>query len=163
MSELITRLVKYVLKNYPYKSELSASRLTKIIYLADWKSAIDYSDQLTSIKWHFDHYGPYVEDVMDSIKKDPTVIVESTSNIYGSKKTLIALKENAEDLALTTRQRETLDFVIEATKNKNYSDFIKLVYSTYPVVIGNRYSDMDLVSLAKIYKEMSVAHQENSA
>lgn len=155
--ELLARLVKYVLKNYPYKSELSSSRLTKIMYLADWKSAIDNSAQLTSVKWHFDHYGPYVDDIVESIKYDPQVNIESSSNIYGGKKTLIRLKGDFIEFAINEKQKNTLDFVMQATKDKNYSEFIKLVYSTYPVVTGSRYSDFDLVALANNYKAMVAA------
>ena len=62
MKTVISNIIKYLLKEYPHKAELSASRLTKMIYLMDWKSSIDYGRQITNAQWHFDHYGPYVDD-----------------------------------------------------------------------------------------------------
>ncbi|MEY2703758.1 MAG: hypothetical protein RLY43_2397 [Bacteroidota bacterium] len=154
MKNILADFVKYFLKKYPYKQELSASRLTKMMYLADWKSAIDDSSLLTNVKWHFNHYGPYVDDFIESVSDDPDVLLESVNNFYGSKKTLISMKNYEWQDHLTTRQKEIFDFVIEATKDKTYSDFIKLVYSTYPVVTGSRYVDLDLLKFARDYREL---------
>jgi hypothetical protein len=33
-------IIAYYCKQYPHKAELSKARLTKMVYLADWKSAI---------------------------------------------------------------------------------------------------------------------------
>jgi len=63
-------IVAYFCSNYVYKDELSKVRLTKMVYLVDWRSAITDGKQLTRIQWHFNHYGPYVEDVVASIKYD---------------------------------------------------------------------------------------------
>lgn len=155
MKSLITNFIKYLLLNYPYKSELSASRLTKMLYLADWKSAIENSSQLTDAKWHFNHYGPYVDDFIKLAKEDHDIEIKSTSTVFGGRKQQIELKEDFEyEIDLTEKQKEILNFVINATKSKNYEDFIKLVYSTYPVVSSSRYTDFDLVEMAKEYKEI---------
>lgn len=156
MKNSVLNLIKYFLKNYPYKSELSASRLTKLMYLADWKSAIDRSKALTDVTWHFNHYGPYVDDFIALARKDEDILIESTETFLGGKKQLIKLKDSFHELIeVTPDEKKILDFVIFATKDKNYEDFIRLVYSTYPVVSKSRYSDLDLVALAKEYKEIS--------
>jgi hypothetical protein len=46
-----------------------------------------------------------------------------------------------------------LDFVIEKTKDLEWNDFIRLIYSTYPIVTQDKYSKLDLVSLAKEYQK----------
>jgi len=75
--------------------------------------------------------------------------------MFGNKKQLIKLKESfQEEINLPDETKKILDFVINSTKQKNYEDFIKLVYSTYPVISSNRYSDFDLVEMAKNYKEI---------
>lgn len=154
MKYLLADFVKYLLKKYPYKEELSTSRLTKIMYLADWKSAIDDSHQLTNVKWHFNHYGPYVDDFVNSVKGDPDVGLKTISNVFGAKKTLLSIQNDEWQDDLSDRQREIIDFVIDATKEKTYSDFIKLVYSTYPIVTGSRYVDLDLIKFAKDYRQL---------
>ncbi|WP_185230709.1 Panacea domain-containing protein [Teredinibacter franksiae] len=155
MKTVISNIIKYLLKEYPHKSELSASRLTKMIYLMDWKSSIDSGHQITNAQWHFDHYGPYVEDFVKLAKEDKDISVENTSNYYGGKKQLFKLKKKFEgSFDLTKEQKDIANFVIDATKKKNYEDFIQLVYSTYPVISNDRYSHLDLVGSAEKYKEL---------
>lgn len=155
MKNVISNIIKYLLKEYPHKSELSASRLTKMIYLMDWKSSIDFGRQITNAQWHFDHYGPYVDDFVRLAKEDKDIFVENTSNYYGGKKQLFKLSEKFEgNFDLTKEQKDIANFVIDATKQKNYEDFIQLVYSTYPVISNDRYSDLDLVGSAAKYKEI---------
>lgn len=155
MEATISNIIKYLLKEYPHKSELSASRLTKMIYLIDWKSSIDFGRQITNAQWHFDHYGPYVDDFVRLAKEDKDISVENTANYYGGKKQLFKLSDKFDgNFDLTKEQKHIADFVINATKQKNYEDFIQLVYSTYPVISNDRYSDLDLVESAEKYKQI---------
>ena len=156
MKNIISNIVKYILSTYPYKSELSASRLTKILYLADWKSSIDKGYQITNAVWHFHHYGPYVDDFLKLAKEDLDINVINKETMFGGRKQQIELRNNFDgDIEISQENKEILDFVIVATKDKNYEDFIKLVYSTYPVVSSSRYSDFDLVKMAKDYKALA--------
>jgi hypothetical protein len=156
MKTKISNLIKYLLKNYPYKTDLSASRLTKILYLADWKSAIEESRQLTDAQWHFNHYGPYVDNFVNIAKNDDDIKVERTRTIFGGHKQQIELSSDFNgDIDIDESEKKFLDFVILSTKEKNYEDFIKLVYSTYPVVSNSKYTDLDLVKLANEYKAIS--------
>lgn len=155
MKNVISNIVKYLLKVYPHKSDLSASRLTKMIYLMDWKSSIDYGRQITDAKWHFNHYGPYVDDFVRLAKDDKDIFLENTVTYYGGKKQLFRLSKGHEvNIALTDEQKKIADFVIGATKQKNYEDFIQLIYSTFPIIANDRYSDLNLVELAQRYKEI---------
>ena len=47
-----------------------------------------------------------------------------------------------------------LDFVMEGSAPLNWNEFIKLVYSTYPIVSQERYAKLDLVRLAQEYEEV---------
>ena len=42
-------IVAYICCKYPYSSELSNARLTKLVYLADWMSAVANDEQVTDI------------------------------------------------------------------------------------------------------------------
>jgi hypothetical protein len=120
-------IVAYLCDRYPYPNELSNARLTKMIYLADWKSAIEREEQLTNLSWEFSHYGPYVPNV-------------------------IRLARSEKDFEV--KLGETI-FVIHSVDDKSFTEFVKLVYSTYPIVTQERYSILDLVNLAKEYKEVA--------
>jgi len=155
MKDKTLNILKYILQEYPHKSELSASRVTKIIYLSDWKSSIDNEIQLTDSKWYFNHYGPYVEDFIDIAKNDSDIEIINEKTIFGGRKRLLKLSKSYKGkVQLDERDKSLVNFVINATKSKNYEDFIKLVYSTYPVITNDKYSELDLVRLAEEYKKI---------
>lgn len=155
MTTKLLSIIKYILANYPYPNELSASRLTKMIYLADWKEAIINGKQLTDINWFFNHHGPYNDEILHEAKKDKNISVTVKINIFGAKKTHIELHNNEKPINIDDESSKILNFVMDATKDKNYTDFIKLVYSTYPVISSKKYSTLDLPRKAKEYKELS--------
>lgn len=55
--------------------------------------------------------------------------------------------------SLTDDEKELLDYVISSSASKNWDDFIKLVYSTYPIITQDRFSKLDLVKLAREYEQ----------
>lgn len=150
----IKDVTAYVCAKYPHKGELSKARVTKLVYLADWKSAQQCNNQLTKIEWYFHNYGPYVDAVVNSASKDSRFTIMSTSTIYGDSKTLFVVKDGAEfEKGLTQAERNIIDSVINETKNLYWDSFIKHVYDTYPIRITDRHKTLDLVELAK--QEMS--------
>jgi len=149
----IKDILIYLIKHYPHKKELSNARLTKMIYLADWLSAIRKNRQLTNINWYYDNYGPFVWDVFDCVKDNADIFnVQYTTNVYGGEKRLINLKKDVPD-NLSNEEKRILDEVIENTKSLYWTDFIKLIYSTYPILTSEKYSYLDLVNKAKEWKE----------
>lgn len=153
MEKVILDAIKYILSEYPYKDELSASRLTKMLYLADWRSALESDKQLTDTVWHFNHYGPYVDDFVEVAKRDEDIDVTCMKTVYGGNKQLFSLSSKfSGNISLSPEFKNVIDFVINATKEKNYEDFIKLVYSTYPVISSNKYNNLNLVDKAREYK-----------
>lgn len=144
----LNALVRCFCEKYPHESELSNARLTKMIYLADWKSAQRRGSQITDINWVFNHYGPYVDDVQIEAQRDPLVEVVNTSTMYGTRKVQIRLVGEADYSALSIDDVNIVDEVIDDTKMKFWNDFIKYVYSTYPIKSNTRYATLDLVELA---------------
>lgn len=154
-------VVAYLCEHYPHKDELSRARLTKLVYLADWKSALEREEQLTDIEWVFNHYGPYVDDVAEAARNDPTFEVKETRNIYGDPKDLIELSGSRGYPSLTDEDKQILDSVIESVQKKNWNEFIRLVYSTYPIMTQDRFSKLNLVELAQGYTRDQSTLQAN--
>lgn len=147
-------IVAYICCKYPYSSELSNARLTKLVYLADWMSAVANDEQVTDIKWLFNHYGPYVDDVIQSVKNRSDFSVEYTENNFGSAKQLIRYTGDPEKIRISGKAKNVLDAVIDKTKTMYFNDFIDYVYSTFPVSSNERYSSLDLVGLASKYRRL---------
>lgn len=153
MSKIID-IAYYICKNYPYKDELSKARLTKMVYLSDWKSCLEQDHQLTDIAWFFDNYGPFVENVHDEIEKRPDLInIKHTLNYYGSEKTLYTISQSEYLPDLEENDQKIIDKVIEKTKTMHWDGFINFVYSTYPIATSPRYSKLNLLEKAHEYKK----------
>lgn len=78
MKTKLRNVLLYIVKNYPYGDDLTKTRITKLVYLIDWEYTKKYGKQMTEISWYFDHYGPYVSDVLDEADEDKTVSIQST-------------------------------------------------------------------------------------
>lgn len=148
----LQNIVAYLCFNYPYKHELSKARLTKLVYLADWFSSLLDDEQMTEIRWVFNHYGPYVDEVVDSVKSSRGFSIVAQENQYGSTKYLVEYFGDHRNINLSERDEEILDAVIEKTRSMYFNAFIDYVYSTYPVTSSDRYAVLDLVSLAREFK-----------
>lgn len=157
----IVDLVRYILNVYPHANELSKARLNKIIYLIDWKSALEHEKQLTEIDWKFNHYGPYVNIIEETILSDDRFNIKSTTNIYGNEKNIIEIIQDKDFSEPTEKEQEIIDFVIEKTRKFYWDKFINLVYSTYPIISQEKGSQLNLVELAKEYKQIKKS-EENS-
>lgn len=151
----------YLCVNYPYADDLSKARLTKLVYLADWRMAIEHGRQVTSISWLYNHYGPYVPDVERLATESSDFKLHGDVNMFGSPKETISVVEGASWPSLTEEERTVLDFVIEQTRNLSFADFLNLVYSTYPVVKSEQYQHLDLVAIARRYSNFTTRREGN--
>ena len=135
----------------------SNARLTKMIYLADWRHAIKHSCQLSDIQWRFDNFGPFVWDPLEVAKSDKAnFTVSESSTFLDSRKSIKLHGKNQPDPAFSEPELETLKHVIDTTNGMNWSDFIALVYSTYPVLTSERFSTLDLVGKADEYNTLEL-------
>jgi predicted nucleic acid-binding OB-fold protein len=73
--------------------------------------------------------------------------------MYGEPKDLMRIADDVDYPSLGEEERELLDFVIEKSAQKNWDEFIRLVYSTYPIATQERFSELDLVELAREYEQ----------
>eukprot|EP01107_Rhizomastix_libera_P007663 TRINITY_DN22683_c0_g1_i1.p1 TRINITY_DN22683_c0_g1~~TRINITY_DN22683_c0_g1_i1.p1 ORF type:complete len:165 (+),score=3.87 TRINITY_DN22683_c0_g1_i1:254-748(+) len=153
-------LVRYILLAYPYPDELSKARLNKMIYLIDWKSAIENSVQITNIKWVYNHYGPYVVNIAEQIKQDKRFEIKETFNSFGSEKHIIRLVNDTGFTELDSKVKAIVDFIIEKTKRLGWGGFIDLVYSTYPIISSEKGEDLNLVELAKEYAPIRIERKK---
>ena len=146
----LSAAMAHLCATYPRPTELSNARLTKLVYLADWEAARVLGRQITKTEWVFNHYGPWVSDVMDVARTDPAFDILETTNAYGSAKKQIALANLANTYAdvLSESEKELLDRVVARTKGMYFGEFIDFVYGTHPVETQRRYATLDLVALA---------------
>lgn len=150
-------ILAYMLQRYPHSGDLSNARVTKMVYLADWRHVLEEGRQISSIRWYFDNYGPFVWDVLDTVNSNPFVFrAKETINAYGSHKTAISCIDASYAPQLDPSERHAIDHVIQATAPLGWQQFIGLVYSTHPIVRSERFTHLDLRKLATEYKKTPV-------
>lgn len=156
----LTNIIGYLLKNYPYPWDLSNSRLTKLVYLTDWIHAINFEgQQVTEIDWFFNHHGPYVSDIIEEVARNPSVFhVERRDLPIGGFKNQIEIVNNNKDFKLSQNAQKVVDKVIEITKDLPYSEFINMVYASYPIKASEKYNFLDLGKFATEFNQLK--HQE---
>jgi hypothetical protein len=143
--------IAYICSHYPSGGDLSETRLTKIVYLADWRSAITRKRTLTDISWMVNGHGPYVDDVIEAARHDADFVVEKSEDSFGSPKEVIRVKPDVLFPSITADDKRVLDFVISTVSKLTWREFIELVYSTYPIVNQQQYQKLDFVKLAEEY------------
>lgn len=139
----------YFCQHYPHSHELSKARLTKLIYLADWYAALRLGRQITDIKWEFNYYGPYVNDIINLAESDPLFRVVRDSNIFGERKDVITCVRRASHEHLDDAETKIVQEVIDKTKDMTWDEFIGRIYLSYPVQTQPQFSRLNLVQLAK--------------
>lgn len=146
-------LIRYILLNYPNIGELSKPRLVKLIYLIDWKYTIENGKQFTNINWYFNHYGPYVNDIIDLMRAQTDVFqVKSYSNQYEGITDKFELIDKS-PVTLTPDVKSITDLFIDYTYKLTWSNFISLVYSSYPIKTSLKYTNLDLVKMSVEFKK----------
>lgn len=152
----LENIIIYILQNYPKNCayNLSKARITKMVYLIDWKKCISSGKQMTNIKWYFDNYGPFVFDVDNVINKSAYIESIKEFTVYGHIKTNYKLKDSSIVVDLPEEDRKIIDFVINETTFLSWDNFIALVYSTHPIATSQRYSNLNLEEKAGEYNKI---------
>jgi hypothetical protein len=149
----LEKLIRYILLEYPNTNELSKPRLVKLIYLIDWKYTIEYGNQYTSINWYFNHYGPYVNDIIDLMRTQPNIFqIKSYNNKYEGITDKFLLTDKT-PITLSTDVKYITDLFIDYTYKLTWSNFISLVYSSYPIKSSLKYTNLDLVKMSVEFKK----------
>jgi hypothetical protein len=162
MKESVPLALKYILRMYPHKDELSKARLVKMLYLADWVYAVKTGRPFTGVAWTFNHYGPYVNIFDEDAVRSSGIRLNRTKTVFGADKELVFLDESAslDEAELSEDVRFAIDSVIERTKNLYWEGFLKFIYKTFPVKSSTRYSLLDLEKFADAIKKEGSASSD---
>jgi hypothetical protein len=148
-----TAVLVYLSNHFPKNNTLSISRLCKMVYLADWKSSIYYRRQITTFNWEVFYSGPYSEEFEELFIKNDELFKISKEIIAGCGNIrIIECKKSVEISNFLQDDIFILDQVLNTTSELDWDSFIKIVYSTYPVAMKDRYTKIDLPKLAEEYK-----------
>lgn len=151
MADLRDIIYEVLWENGKYSD--SKARLTKTVYLIDWVYACNHQRQLTDIRWYYDYYGPFVYDVVNTAKQHPSLFkINESVNTHGGITTTISINDVNYAPTIPQEDKDLIDSIVRSIKKYDFDEFIKLVYSTYPVMTSDQYTYLNLVEKAKEYK-----------
>ncbi len=130
MNNKVTAISKYIINNHKFaKYRMDLDLLMRVIYLCDWKYAIEEQEKLTGLKWY------------NSVNR-----IHTENFIY-------SVFSGSSEIELSDKELKVIDFVLEKTDRMDVGEFITLCYSTYPMITSDVGKLLHLVPLAKKYKE----------
>ena len=149
MANLAAALDYLLQKHTNICDTLNPNRLIRVLYLADWKSAISNGKPITNIHWQMKDANPQMDT---SSLKTIVDFIERKGRTIG-----IGVFETGRKLffsGLSISEKSILDFVLELCKDKGDEYLTHLVYSTYPSMTQSSEEEIDLPVLAKRYAEI---------
>lgn len=152
-------VVIYIFSKYRKDISFSRVRLTKLIYLVDWCHVVDYNTQITTITHYHNNRGAFSDEVLDYLMKDSDFLVEQTSIYMGEPCLAISLRNKRLTHSLTTKETQSIDYIIDLTKDLNWTDFTHLVDRTFPMTISARHSELDLIKIRVYFNEVKSKRQ----
>lgn len=139
----------YLCNRYPHKQELSKARLSKMVYLAELRSAATEGHRLTDRTWILTTQGPYLGDLEElSLQERSFRFVEATS-IYGDPMELVTVPDDVGWPSLTEDDVRVLDQVIKESAAKEWEDLYSFVCATVPPLVQEHGTTLDLGLVAQ--------------
>ena len=138
----LSNVIYYICENHPDGYSLSVEKLIDMIYLADWRYAIEHKRQVTNVCWGIRNSKPWMDE--SSVKE----LIDFLANLRN--KSLIRTLAKFR-LRLSESQKRTISFVIQTSLSKDEDELTKLVSSTYPAIAQGIDKHLDFRNLAEEY------------
>lgn len=131
-------IISIILQFHKSIGIIHTKKLVSLIYLCDWKSSIDHGKTITNIPWKYlnDNYTEHIAAAFD-IGKIEMGQYNFDEN-FGT---------------LTAEEIEVVNYISQLSIELKSVDFMKLVFSTFPMLTQDRYKDLNLPELASDYIE----------
>lgn len=150
--ERVINILDYLYLQYPNPNQLSISRIMKLLYLIDWRYAITKFEKLTDIEWLQTEYGPFYKSLRAIFNESSNFDVSIKIDDDNKEQIIIVFLNKKENLVTKIETKEVVDFVIEHCKDYTWSELNNLVNSTYGILNTPQGQIINVVELAKKYK-----------
>jgi hypothetical protein len=138
----------YCCKHFPQAVPLTLNRLAKVLYLADWRSAIKSGALITDIDWRLTSGGLGGFPVSGFLSDDSEFKVVRRGLL--GPKDVVSYTGPRNWPSVSQRDAKHLDFAIKTASQLDQSALTALVYSTYPFLARSS-NELNLVTKAKEY------------
>ncbi len=149
MSKLRNSLA-YMLNSCQKSMPLNSANF--LLYLADWKHAIDSTNHktITQTTWFKKGDSPHSEELYLILDDSSFQIKEVCGSVDNF---LISLKDKNYHINLDDDSKKSVDFIMSKINTKTWEDIAYLVSSTLPMLAAESSDALRLEELAKFYVE----------
>lgn len=151
--ERVINILDYLYLQYPNSNQLSISRVMKLLYLIEWRYAITKFEKLTDIEWMQTEYGPFYKTLRSIYNESSNYEVTIKLDDKNREQTVIIFLNKKENLSLKDEAKKVVDFVINHCKDYSWTELNNLVNSTYGVLNTPQGQIIDVVNLARKYRD----------
>ncbi|MDR2170631.1 MAG: hypothetical protein LBP59_10855 [Planctomycetaceae bacterium] len=149
----VNEVVRYIVYRYDDSGNdvrvISGSLLTNLLFLSDWKFALEYGNVISGIKWKHTFYPGYIhEDIIQALQIDDDIEMKWLRSGM-----MVNMRPICTTLQLY-KSGEIIDFIIEKRHRLGNDGFMRLFFSVYPLMSRSRYTELDLVQIAAEYKNL---------
>ncbi|HUO84708.1 MAG TPA: hypothetical protein VM534_06290 [Thermoanaerobaculia bacterium] len=139
-------VINEIVRRYRGEHELHPERIGMILYLIDWRSAIERGNVLTDVNWVVSDYGP---EARDRTGHSLTAITQAPPDFSS-----LAGEVPPGQGLLSDQEGRIVEFVLDSVSDRSDAELAQLVFSTFPMVMTQRpQTPLDLVSLAENYNQ----------
>lgn len=150
----VINILDYLYFKYPNSNQLSISRVMKLLYLIEWRYAITRFKKMTDIDWLQTEYGPFYKGLRNIFNESSNYEVTLKLDDSGKEQTVIIFLNKKNNFNLDDEVKEVVDFVINHCKEYSWRELNNLVNSTYGVLNTQQGQIINIVMLAKRYKDI---------
>lgn len=155
MDTILLEVIQYLTQNYKGDGiGLSVSKLSKLVFLADWKSAINNRKQITNIQWTLHYSGPFCDEVSsENITKTSGLRIYVKQTLEHVEVDTVILTKPPVYSDLNEKYKLILNIVLKNTQYLRWPEFLDFVYGTFPFEVSEPFTPIDLVELAEFYRD----------
>ncbi|MCY0885788.1 MAG: hypothetical protein OWV35_07890 [Firmicutes bacterium] len=139
--------LRYLVYATPSPADRTVLRLTKVLYLVDWRSAWGRGYSLTPCAWHFDRFGPTAPEIWDTVCHDPAWKVQPRGRI------MLTADARPATPTVTAVDAAWMDRVLAEAAGWTWADLVAAVWATYPIRTGQRGTALPLTALARACRQ----------
>jgi hypothetical protein len=124
----------------PTEDTEATVRAIFLLYLTDWKGALELGRQISDSDWRKVSWGPFSARALAAV-----------SRLRNERHFLGASHGTTDETDISHLQAEIIDDIAQKWRTRPLDEIIRIVSSTFPMVTAPENQSLDLAGLAQIY------------